>query len=59
MAQKCGAVDAATAVSFVSNGITLWSLGGICGHIAFGFICDTIGRRATLMCTAPARSSSA
>jgi MFS family permease len=50
MAQKSGAADATAAVPFVSHGIMLWSLGGICGgYIAFGFICDTIGRRATVM----------
>jgi sugar phosphate permease len=49
MAQKSGAVDATAAVPFVSNRIMLWSLGGICGYIAFGFICDTIGCRATVM----------
>jgi hypothetical protein len=25
----------------------LWRLGGICGYIVFGFICDIIGRRLT------------
>ena len=45
MAQKSGAADATAAVPFVSRGIMLWSLGGICGYVAFGFICDVIGRR--------------
>jgi MFS family permease len=49
MAQKSGAADAAAAVPFVSRGIMLWSLGGICGYIAFGFICDIIGRRLTVI----------
>jgi MFS family permease len=49
MAQKSGAADAIAAVPFVSRGIMLWSLGGICGYIAFGFICDSIGRRLTVM----------
>src|SRR5580693_3405806 len=35
MAQKSGAADATAAVPFVSRGIMLWSLGGICGYIAF------------------------
>ena len=49
MAQKSGAADATAAVPFVSKGIMLWSLGGICGYIAFGFICDIIGRRLTVI----------
>ena len=49
MAQKSGAADTAAAVPFVSHGIMLWSLGGICGYIAFGFICDIIGRRLTVI----------
>ena len=49
MAQKSGAADAAAAVPFVSRGIMLWSLGGICGYIVFGFICDIIGRRLTVI----------
>jgi MFS family permease len=49
MAQKSGAADATAAVPFVSHGIMLWSLGGICGYIAFGFICDIIGRRLTVI----------
>jgi MFS family permease len=49
MAQKSGAADPAAAVPFVSRGVMLWSLGGICGYIAFGFICDAIGRRLTVI----------
>jgi MFS family permease len=49
MAQKSGAADATAAVPFVSHGIMVWSLGGVCGYIAFGFVCDLIGRRATVM----------
>src|SRR5262252_7376118 len=48
MAQKSGAADATAAVPFVSRGIMLWSLGGIAGYIAFGFIADLIGRRGTV-----------
>jgi len=57
MAQKSDAADATAAAPFVSHGIMLWSLGGICGDVAFGFICDTIGHRLTVMLYAPARSS--
>ena len=49
MAQKSGAADAAAAVPLVSHGIMLWSLGGICGYIAFGFLADALGRRLTVM----------
>jgi MFS family permease len=49
MAQKSGAANAAAAVPFVSRGIMLWSLGGVAGYIAFGFIADAIGRRATVI----------
>jgi hypothetical protein len=49
MAQKSGAADATAAVPFVSHGIMVWSLGGVCGYIAFGFVCDLIGRRAAVM----------
>ena len=49
MAQKSGAADATAAVPFVSRGIMLWSLGGICGYIAFGFLADSIGRRLTVI----------
>ncbi len=37
------------AVPFVSRGTMLWSLGGIAGYIAFGFIADLIGRRGTMI----------
>ncbi len=33
---------------FVSHGIMLWSLGGICGYIVFGFLADPLGRRLTV-----------
>jgi len=49
MAQKSGAADATAAVPFVSRGIMLWSLGGICGYVVFGFLADSIGRRLTVM----------
>jgi MFS family permease len=49
MAQKSGAANAAAAAPFVSHGIMLWSLGGIAGYIAFGFIADVIGRRGTVI----------
>jgi hypothetical protein len=57
MAQKSGAADATAAVPFVSRGIMLWSLGGICGYVAFGFICDVIGRRLTVILIARAYSA--
>jgi MFS family permease len=44
MVQK-GGLSTAEAVPFVSHGIMIWSLGGIGGYIAFGFIADTLGRR--------------
>jgi len=44
MVQK-GGVSGADAVPFVSHGIMVWSLGGIAGYIAFGFIADLVGRR--------------
>jgi MFS family permease len=44
MVQK-GGLSTAEAVPFVSHGIMIWSLGGIGGYIAFGFIADTVGRR--------------
>jgi MFS family permease len=47
MVQK-GGVSAAEAVPFVSQGIMVWSFGGIGGYIGFGFIADLIGRRATV-----------
>jgi len=47
VAQKSGA-DATAAVPLVSHGIMLWSLGGIFGYIAFGFLADSLGRRLTV-----------
>jgi MFS family permease len=47
MVQKSG-VTGAAAVPFVSHGMMLWSIGGVAGYIAFGFIADLIGRRATI-----------
>jgi len=44
-----GGVTGADAVPFVSHGIMVWSLGGIAGYIAFGFIADAIGRRGTII----------
>jgi MFS family permease len=43
-----GGITGADAVPFVSHGIMVWSLGGIAGYIAFGFVADMIGRRATI-----------
>ena len=48
MAQKSGAADANAAAPFVSQGMMLWSLGGIAGYIAFGFLADLLGRRGTV-----------
>jgi MFS family permease len=49
MVQKGGtAADANAAAPFVSHGIMLWSLGGIAGYSAFGFIADWVGRRLTI-----------
>ena len=49
MVQKGGtAADANAAAPFVSTGIMLWSLGGVAGYSAFGFIADWIGRRGTI-----------
>lgn len=48
MVQKNGIAGAA-AVPFVSRGIMIWSLGGIAGYIAFGFIADLMGRRPTIV----------
>jgi len=48
MVQKSGMTGAA-AVPFVSRGIMIWSLGGIAGYIAFGFIADIVGRRPTVI----------
>ena len=47
MVQK-GGISGADAVPFVSNGMMIWSLGGIAGYAAFGFIADVIGRRLTI-----------
>src|SRR5271168_2814840 len=47
MVQK-GGVSGADAVPFVSHGMMVWSLGGIAGYIAFGFLADTLGRRLTV-----------
>src|SRR5580693_5100193 len=47
MVQK-GGVSGADAVPFVSHGMMVWSLGGIAGYIAFGFIADVVGRRLTV-----------
>jgi MFS family permease len=48
MVQKSG-ISGAAAVPFVSHGIMIWSLGGIAGYIAFGFIADIVGRRPTVI----------
>ncbi|HTW71755.1 MAG TPA: MFS transporter [Acetobacteraceae bacterium] len=48
MVQKSG-ITGADAVPFVSRGIMTWSLGGIAGYIAFGFIADFVGRRPTVI----------
>jgi MFS family permease len=48
MVQKDG-ITGAAAVPFVSHGIEIWSLGGIAGYIAFGFIADLVGRRPTVI----------
>ncbi|HTV88092.1 MAG TPA: MFS transporter, partial [Stellaceae bacterium] len=48
MVQKSGVANANAAAPFVSHGIMLWSLGGIAGYIAFGFLADLLGRRATI-----------
>jgi MFS family permease len=47
MVQKSG-VTGTDAVPFVSQGMMIWSLGGIAGYIAFGFLADLIGRRLTI-----------
>ncbi|HVC50693.1 MAG TPA: MFS transporter [Stellaceae bacterium] len=47
MVQK-GGISGANAVPFVSHGIMVWSIGGIFGYAAFGFIADIIGRRLTI-----------
>jgi MFS family permease len=47
MIQKNG-ITGADAVPFVSNGMMVWSFGGIFGYAAFGFIADWLGRRLTI-----------
>jgi MFS family permease len=47
MIQKNG-ITGAEAVPFVSNGMMIWSFGGIFGYSAFGFIADWVGRRPTI-----------
>ena len=47
MVQK-GGIAGADAVPFVSNGMMLFSIGGIFGYAAFGFIADWVGRRPTI-----------
>ena len=47
MIQKNG-ITGADAVPFVSNGMMMWSFGGIFGYSAFGFIADWLGRRVTI-----------
>ena len=47
MVQK-GGVTGADAVPFVSHGIMVWSIGGIAGYVAFGFLADLLGRRLTV-----------
>jgi MFS family permease len=47
MVQASG-VTGTAAVPFVSQGVKVWSFGGIFGYIAFGFIADLIGRRWTI-----------
>ena len=37
------------AISYISFGMTMWSLGGILGYAAFGFIADALGRRPTIL----------
>ena len=49
MVQKSGVADANAAAPFVSQGMMLWSIGGIAGYAAFGFIADAIGRRGTII----------
>jgi MFS family permease len=45
--EKSG-VSSAALVPFVAHGIMLWSVGGILGYAALGFIADVIGRRWTI-----------
>jgi MFS family permease len=37
------------AAPFIGHGMTLWGLGGIIGYATFGFIADTVGRRAAII----------
>jgi MFS family permease len=48
MVEKNG-ISGTAAVPFVSRGIMIWSLGGIAGYTAFGFIADLVGRRPTII----------
>jgi len=45
---KEGILDNA-AIPFISYGMTMWSIGGIFGYAAFGFIADAIGRRPAIL----------
>jgi MFS family permease len=45
---KEGILDNA-AISYISYGMTMWSIGGIFGYAAFGFIADAIGRRPAIL----------
>jgi MFS family permease len=48
MLAKSGITGAAAAHA-IGHGMMLWGLGGIIGYATFGFIADTIGRRATIV----------
>ena len=37
------------AITYITFGMTMWSIGGILGYAAFGFIADAIGRRPTIL----------
>jgi MFS family permease len=41
-------IKGAAAIPYISWGMKLWGIGGIVGYIAFGYIADLIGRRATI-----------
>jgi MFS family permease len=45
---KEGILDNA-AIAYISYGMTMWSVGGIFGYAAFGFIADAIGRRPAIL----------
>src|SRR5204862_1161311 len=45
---KEGILDNA-AIPYISYGMTMWSIGGIFGYAAFGFIADAIGRRPAIL----------